>query len=819
MIAIGIGIGIGFDSGAGQPEPTAIPVNTSLPVVSGILTVGQTLSTTRGRWDQPYTSAAYRWLRDAVEIVGATAKTYVLVEDDETTDITSEVTVTNSFGTSDPAVSNPVGPIAAELELTGTPSATASVGQPYTFTPTRTGGHAVYVFSLTGTLPAGLSFNTSTGAITGTPTTEQTASGLNITVTDSDGLTASLGAFSITVSVLLQIVSRGGGVGTDSNMAFPDSAFNQLGLDGRFMIVEGGNMAVGGSVIEDFLEPTAWEAMEAKEFDWVVAGPTGANGGTNAGWVEYLTGLRDPATTRSGLRVSQKVFIPQQYTKQDMTNQDLIDDNNASSQAFALAEPDTYVYIPTGITASAVGTHMDSAQQLTFREALVDGMAPHFVDEEVFDLVATNLYGAGWTGSGGTLGAGCTGDMPTGMFLQRDSGAGSGEATTDGSGVTDIVLTGPGTFAFGGSVTEDIFENDIYDNAARLTHTLSAPTSIWFMPQDGGDNQVGLFEFASDPVLAAVANGEYIWRPALILQEANASEVEFVAYYVVSAAETVDIHFDSTVDFWKVLRTAAPLTPPNFLTAPAITVAVEDELIAWTPGTVEGNPTPSLSGEIFVDGVSQGASYTPDAGDVGLDAVIIETATNSEGTDTIASAAVEITAAGGGVGTPWDSSVTGGGLSFSGADYVATTTNDFGSYFPVSLSSIAQDTGKYYCEVDRTTGFYFIGVGDASTTGGAVGGVVWFGNNGTYDLGGGLQFGGPSGDDFGLNIDTDAMTISVRVIGGALFGPYSIAAIAGDIVVWAGNNFSTGSVVTIRSTPADWAGTPETGYDNLIPAP
>ena len=56
------------------------------------------------------------------------------------------------------------------LTITGTPSPNATVGQSYSFTPSASGGQPPRVFSLTGTLPAGLSFNSSTGAITGTPT-------------------------------------------------------------------------------------------------------------------------------------------------------------------------------------------------------------------------------------------------------------------------------------------------------------------------------------------------------------------------------------------------------------------------------------------------------------------------------------------------------------------------------------------------------------------------------------------------------------------------------------------------------------------------
>lgn len=88
----------------------------------------------------------------------------------------------------------------AALTISGSPGA-ATVGVSYSFTPTSTGGRGTKAYALAGTLPSPLAFNTSTGAITGTPTSASTTTGLNITVTDADGRTASLGAFSLIITV------------------------------------------------------------------------------------------------------------------------------------------------------------------------------------------------------------------------------------------------------------------------------------------------------------------------------------------------------------------------------------------------------------------------------------------------------------------------------------------------------------------------------------------------------------------------------------------------------------------------------------------
>lgn len=93
------------------------------------------------------------------------------------------------------------------LAISGSPS-TATVGQPFSFTPAVTGGSGARSFELTGTLPDGLSFNTGTGAITGTPTTAGTTLGLSITVTDRSG-SAVLGPFSLTASEVTYVALRG----------------------------------------------------------------------------------------------------------------------------------------------------------------------------------------------------------------------------------------------------------------------------------------------------------------------------------------------------------------------------------------------------------------------------------------------------------------------------------------------------------------------------------------------------------------------------------------------------------------------------------
>lgn len=84
--------------------------------------------------------------------------------------------------------------------ISGTPATTVVVGAAYSFTPTSSDPNGdTRTFSITGK-PSWATFNTLTGALTGTPTAAGTHAGIVISVSDGNGGTASLSAFTITVA-------------------------------------------------------------------------------------------------------------------------------------------------------------------------------------------------------------------------------------------------------------------------------------------------------------------------------------------------------------------------------------------------------------------------------------------------------------------------------------------------------------------------------------------------------------------------------------------------------------------------------------------
>jgi hypothetical protein len=101
-------------------------------------------------------------------------------------------------------------PQATPLAISGTPDVDAMVGLAYSAQISATGGTQPYTFSVhAGSLPAGLSIDASTGEVSGSPSGAGVSSGIVIRVTDDDGNTDDLDAFTITVrNSLIRLVDQ-----------------------------------------------------------------------------------------------------------------------------------------------------------------------------------------------------------------------------------------------------------------------------------------------------------------------------------------------------------------------------------------------------------------------------------------------------------------------------------------------------------------------------------------------------------------------------------------------------------------------------------
>ncbi|NDG31450.1 hypothetical protein EB118_15455, partial [bacterium] len=133
--------------------PPTAPILVSKPVVTGIVQIGETLTTTDGSWiGSPTITYTYQWLRgnSANAISGATSSTYKIVTQDANNQLYVRVTARNSVGSrSDTSLGTSVVPLA-----------TAPVN--------------VVAPTITGTVAIGETLTINLGTWTGTPTINYT---------------------------------------------------------------------------------------------------------------------------------------------------------------------------------------------------------------------------------------------------------------------------------------------------------------------------------------------------------------------------------------------------------------------------------------------------------------------------------------------------------------------------------------------------------------------------------------------------------------------------------------------------------------------
>jgi hypothetical protein len=84
--------------------PPSVPINTVLPVITGNVYVGNTLTSSTGTWSgNPTPTYTYQWQKDSINIGGATNSSYTIQASDEGSVLRCVVTATNTAGSTSAA--------------------------------------------------------------------------------------------------------------------------------------------------------------------------------------------------------------------------------------------------------------------------------------------------------------------------------------------------------------------------------------------------------------------------------------------------------------------------------------------------------------------------------------------------------------------------------------------------------------------------------------------------------------------------------------------------------------------------------------------
>jgi titin len=359
------------------------------------------------------------------------------------TPYTFEVYAVNSQGTGSASVPSsavtPSGPHISSVAL-----AAAEINVPYSITPTVSGGTAPYTWSVTnGPLPAGLTINTSTGAVSGTPSALGTypftlvvTDALSGTSSQSESVAVNNGP-SIATSVFgagevgvaynaAPIVS--GGTGPYTWSVTTGSLPTGLTINASTGAV-GGQPTAGGSfpftlVVTDALGGTSTQSesvdiVDAPSVDLSSLGAGEVGVAYNA--APIVSGGTGPyawsVTTGS---------LPTGLTMDSTTGAITGMPTTAGSENFTLTATDN-----VGQTASGGATVLISADPTISTATLPGGQVGVAYIQSVAGTDGTNPYG--WSVTNGAL--------PTGLTLDPTTGAITGTPATPGADTFTVTVT------------------------------------------------------------------------------------------------------------------------------------------------------------------------------------------------------------------------------------------------------------------------------------------------------------------------------------------------------------------------------------------
>ena len=414
-----------------------------------------------------------------------------------TTSLTFQVTDSSSTPQTQTAtLSLAIAPIALSITTSSLPSGTK--GTSYSNLVQASGGTTPYTWSISGSLPAGLSMSTSTGLISGTPTATGTA---NFTVTVTDA-----GSPAQTKSVPLSIVIA---APTPSALAITSSSM-PAGTNGTSY--SGALQASGGT------SPYAWSitagslpaGLGLNATTGLVSGTPTANGTSN--FTATVIDGGNPAQTKSvSLTIMIEAPAPPALT---ITTSSMPAGKNGTSysnslQASGGSSPYTWSItsgsLPAGLSLTTTSGLISGTPTATgtsnFTATVTDSGSPAQTKSAPLSIVVAAASGSALTinatlpsGTAGTAYSNpmsASGGTPAYTWSITSGSLPSGLALAATTGIISGTPSASGTFNFTATVT---------DSTAPTAQTQSASTSIvvaaatapsgpgttWYIRPDGG---------------------------------------------------------------------------------------------------------------------------------------------------------------------------------------------------------------------------------------------------------------------------------------------------------------------------------------------
>ncbi|MCC6237105.1 MAG: putative Ig domain-containing protein [Dehalococcoidia bacterium] len=358
--------------------------------------------------------------------------------------------------------------MAATLVVSATTLPDAALTSAYSQTLSATGGAGSYSWSVVdGALPAGLSLNSSTGVISGTPTVVGNVA-FTARVTDSDGNTASR-ALAIKVNPALAITTAALAAGVQS-AAYTSQTLAATGGSGVYTwAIESGALPTG---------------LTLNTSTGAITGTPSASGTAN--FSARVTDSANVTTTKalsitvsgSGVLTVVTASLPG-ATQNDAYNETLTAAGGSGSYTWTLSGGTT---LPTGLSLSTAGVISGTPTGTgtsTFTVQVTDGAAASTTKQlsitvsSVVDITTTSLPSA-TAGNGYVQALTSTGGAAPIIWSIASGSLPAGISLSGGAGVISGVATATGTF----NITLQAQDANGVQDTQAVSLTVNAPSSV-----------------------------------------------------------------------------------------------------------------------------------------------------------------------------------------------------------------------------------------------------------------------------------------------------------------------------------------------------